>query len=51
MTDISLGVDDDDNDNDDFLWVEFLPAFPPLVPLLLFDLFFFAMMSAKQMGQ
>ena len=55
MTDISFGVDDDDtdddNDNDDFLWEEFLPAFPPLVPLLLFDLFFLAMVDCEaQLG-
>ena len=57
MTDISLGVDDVEDDNDDFP----LPAFaPPLVPLLLFDLFFLAMVadcrlpsngSSKQYGQ
>ena len=49
MTDINLGVlvvlEDDDNDNDDFPCEEFLPVFPTLVPLLLFDLFFLAMVD------
>ena len=41
MTDISLGVDDvEDGEEDGF------PAFPPPpVPLLLFDLFFLAMVA------
>lgn len=50
MTDINLGVivvAEDDDDSGDFPWEEFLPAVPALVPLLLFDLFFLAMVDCR----